>query len=244
MAGGGDAADVAAPSGADTCLDRGDLRVADGAGDGFDRGPAQQPGALLICGTTVVKPRGICAKSFLLDLLRWPLDAVGRCRGPGSGVSPTAQRPQALSGAGLAASSPLREARHRGSRSAVAHRVAPVGCRPGLRSARGAGAPAYLGARPAGAGDKMAIGVSRRVRPLILGRLSGAGRQQQGCWELAAGSSVGRARNARPAGAQAAGAVRRRGRGPGRRGCAGCGGSGGRACGPSTAAPAARRDGI
>src|SRR3982751_4113392 len=60
----------------------------------------------------------------------------------------------------------------------------------------------------AGAGDKMAIGVSRRVRPLILGRLSGAGPAATRLLELAAGSSVGRARNARPevAGTQAAGA--------------------------------------
>ena len=42
-------------------------------------------------------------------------------------------------------------------------------------------------------GDEMAIGVSRRARPLVLGRLSSVGRQQQGCRELAAGSSaVGR----------------------------------------------------
>ena len=56
MAGRGDAADVAAPAGADAGLDRGDPRVADGAGDRFDRRPAQQPGALLICGSEAVKP--------------------------------------------------------------------------------------------------------------------------------------------------------------------------------------------
>src|SRR4051812_31043976 len=92
----------------------------------------------------------------------------------------------------------------------------------------------------AGAGDKMAIGVSRRMRPLILGRLSGAGPAATRLLELAAGSSTGRARNARPKVRE----LRRGGRGLGRRGCAGCGGSGGRACGPSTTTPAARRDGL
>ena len=43
----GDASDVAAPAGTDAGLDRGDLRVAHGTGDGFDGGPAQQPRALL-----------------------------------------------------------------------------------------------------------------------------------------------------------------------------------------------------
>ena len=43
----GDASDVATPPGADTGLDRGDLRVTHRAGDGFDRRPAQQPGSLL-----------------------------------------------------------------------------------------------------------------------------------------------------------------------------------------------------
>ena len=46
VAGGGDAADVATPPGTDVCFDRGDLGVTDGAGDGFDRRPAQQPRAL------------------------------------------------------------------------------------------------------------------------------------------------------------------------------------------------------
>src|SRR3954470_13457858 len=92
----------------------------------------------------------------------------------------------------------------------------------------------------AGAGDKMAIGVSRQVRPLILGRLSGAGPAATRLLELAAGSSTGRARNARPEVPELRRReLRRRGRGLGRRGCAGCGGSGGRACGPSTTTPAA-----
>ena len=47
LAGGGDAADVATPSGTDASFDRGDLRVADRTGDRFDGSPAQQPGALL-----------------------------------------------------------------------------------------------------------------------------------------------------------------------------------------------------
>ena len=46
----GDTSDVAAPAGTDAGLHRGDLRVADRTGDRFDGGPAQQPGALLICG--------------------------------------------------------------------------------------------------------------------------------------------------------------------------------------------------
>ena len=46
LAGGGDAADVATPAGADTGFDRGDLGVAYSAGDRFDSGPAQQARAL------------------------------------------------------------------------------------------------------------------------------------------------------------------------------------------------------
>ena len=52
-----------------------------------------------------------------------------------------------------------------------------------------AGIPAYLGARRRrDVGCKMAFGVSRRevVRPLVLGRLSSGGWQQQGCGELVA----------------------------------------------------------
>jgi hypothetical protein len=54
------------------------------------------------------------------------------------------------------------------------------------------GAPAYLGPRPRGIGDKMAIGVTQRGcgRSLLVG-CPAWGRQLQGCWELAAGSSVG-----------------------------------------------------
>ena len=57
------------------------------------------------------------------------------------------------------------------------------------------GAPAYLGPRPRGIGDKMAIGVTQRGcgRSFLVG-CPAWGRQLQGCWELAAGSSVGRAR--------------------------------------------------
>jgi hypothetical protein len=46
LSGGGDTADVAAPAGADTCFDRGDLGVAYRPGDCFHGRPAQQPGAL------------------------------------------------------------------------------------------------------------------------------------------------------------------------------------------------------
>lgn len=43
----GDASDIAAPPRPDTRFDRSDLWVAHGDRDGFDRGPAQRPGALL-----------------------------------------------------------------------------------------------------------------------------------------------------------------------------------------------------
>jgi hypothetical protein len=76
-----------------------------------------------------------------------------------------------------------------------------------------------------GSGDKMAIGVSRRARPLGLVGCPARGRQRQGCRELAGGSSVGRARYKRRQRVRAARKGWSRdllaGRGPGRRGCQG-----------------------
>jgi hypothetical protein len=51
LAGGGDAADAATAAGTDAGFDRSDLRVTDSARDCLDGGPAQQPGALFICGS-------------------------------------------------------------------------------------------------------------------------------------------------------------------------------------------------
>ena len=78
---------------------------------------------------------------------RW-LTAPGWCRGPGSGVSPTAQRPQGLdAGAGLA--HPHRASEKITSADQVRCMIAPVGVWAWPRVSRGAsGAPAYLGARP------------------------------------------------------------------------------------------------
>jgi hypothetical protein len=90
LAGRGNNTDVAAAPGRDPIPGLPEAGMSGKALHGFDRGPTDQPGALFICGTTVVKPCGIRARDFFLDLLRWPLGAVGRCRGPGSGVSPTA----------------------------------------------------------------------------------------------------------------------------------------------------------
>jgi hypothetical protein len=171
---------------------------------------------------------------------RW-LTAPGWCRCPGSGVSPTAP----------AAGGPGRRRRAGAVNHRASEKITPGSGAVHDRSyrekawpqdSRGAsGAPAYLGARPEARvrrqdGDR---GVSTgRGRSFLVGcptRAPAATRLQ----ELTAGSSVGRARHAVPGLV----GVRRRGRGPGRRGCAGCGGSGGRVCEPSTAAPTGRRDG-
>jgi len=59
---------------------------------GFDRGPADQGGALFICGTRDVNPAGV----VVLDLLRRRLGPSGWGLGSRLGRSPTAQRPQGL----------------------------------------------------------------------------------------------------------------------------------------------------
>lgn len=57
------------------------------------------------------------------------------------------------------------------------------------------GRPCLSGSSTARIGDKMAMGVTQRGcgRSFLVG-CPAWGRQLQGCWELAAGSSVGRAR--------------------------------------------------
>jgi hypothetical protein len=139
---------------------------------------------------------------------RW-LTAPGWCRGPGSGVSPTAQRPEGLDGgAGLAH-------HHRASEKITSGDqvwcmrvlLAGLGLAAGFPGA--SGAPAYLGARPGARvrrqdGDG---GVSTGAAARSWSAVQREGRQQQGCRELTAGSSVDRARHAaRGVHGQAAGA--------------------------------------
>jgi hypothetical protein len=174
--------------------------------------------------------------------------AVGaseRCRGPGSGVSPTAERPQGLEiGAGLAHRRRVSE--KIGWRGSAATHDRSHRCRPGSAVRRGAsGAPAYLGARPRRVrrqdGDRgVSTGAAARSWSAVPARgpaatgLPGADRRFIGGSGAARGPGIGEIRRRE---------IRRRGRGPGRRGCAVCGGSGGRAFGPWTATPADRPDG-
>ena len=213
---------------------------------GLDRGPPNQPGALLICGTRVVKLRGTRAQLVFLLFF-----GARRGRRGGVGVQARASaRPR--SGRRAWTSGPVwrilagfGEERGKGQRWLM---IAPVGV--GL-------CPRFTGVRRAPLhiwvlgpksvrrhdGDQ---GVSTGAAAHCWSAVQHEGRQQQGCWELAAGSSVV-GRGTRTSGSADSGGsepVRPRGRGPGRRGCAGCGGSGGRACGPSTAARVARRGGI
>ena len=100
-AGDRDGGDVAAAAGGD--LRRGAGQPAGWRRDalrGLDRGPADQRGALFICGNP---GRPLAGCPVISGSSRRWLTAPGWCRGPGSGVSPTAQRPEGLDGgAGLA----------------------------------------------------------------------------------------------------------------------------------------------
>jgi hypothetical protein len=62
LAGRGDDSDVAAAPGRDPVAGLAEAGVSGKALHGLDRGPADQPGALFICGTTVVKLRGTRAQ--------------------------------------------------------------------------------------------------------------------------------------------------------------------------------------
>jgi hypothetical protein len=87
FAGGGDDADVATPPRSDPVADLPEAGVRGDALHGLDRGPPDQPGALLICGNPGRQLAGCPVISG--SSRRW-LTAPGWCRGPGSGVSPTA----------------------------------------------------------------------------------------------------------------------------------------------------------
>ena len=220
----GDASDVAAPAGADAGLDRGDLRVADGAGDGFDGGPAQQPGALLICGPGAVKGsswaprmRQACPASCRVDE-----GGQGRAAGPPGGAALTARS--------VAASTMNWGARLRASYVRVARRGRTpfVGeCWFGrlraslLISALGVSWMASAARWRSGCPDERGAAArswSAVQRGLAATGLRGAGRR----------SSTGGRRRGRRVGRMV---VRPRPRMRRRRCCAACGSSGGRACG-------------
>ena len=206
---------------------------------GLDRGPAHQPAALLICGNPERQLAGC-------PLIFWIFSAVVDRARVVSGSRLGRQPDRAAAGGPgrrrrAGASSPGVGEDHFSGSGAVHDRSwRRLGLAAGSRGA--SGAPAYLGARPGARvrrqdGDR---GVSTGAAAHSWSAVQRAGRQQQGCRELTAGSSVDSGATRSPGVCT----VRRRGRGPGRRGCAGCGGSGGRACGPSTAAPTGRRGGL
>ena len=139
--------------------------------------------ALFICGNPERQLAGCPLISCFSGSSRRWLTAPGWCRCPGSGVSPTAQRPEGLdAGAGLAH-------HHRAtekitSADQVRCMSAPGGGLAWPRDSRGAsGAPAYLGARPGARvrrqdGDR---GVSTGAAAHSWSAVQPGGRQQQGC---------------------------------------------------------------
>ena len=161
---------------------------------GLDRGPAHQPGALFICGTRDVNPAG----AVVFDLLRRRLGPSGWGLGPGSGAA----RPRS----GRRAWMPTPGLTHHRRRCGEDHSAADH--RRGMTLLLGGWACSPVSGcvgRPCLSGCSATEGPATRwrsgcldgVRPLVLGRLfRRAGRQQQGCRELTAGSSVHRARHA------------------------------------------------
>jgi hypothetical protein len=161
------------------------LRAAVVAGDALNQRPPQQLGAVLICGPGGGQACG--GGSAMVHRARHTEPAAvsggeeggqGRAGGPPAGAALTARS--------VAASTMCWEPA-RGSLSADCCLCKTSFHRGVGRRMRASLLISALGVAN-GVGCKMAFGVSRRevVRPLVLGRLSSRGWQQQGCGELVA----------------------------------------------------------